>query len=293
MNFILTKLKLVFVRIFVGFIFNKDKRVYVRHKYYVKIKKKYLSRYLYALNKKDQFQDNLPIQNNKLWVCWLQGEDKAPDIVKVCIKNLKNFIPKNMELVILDDNNINNYIKFPDYIYKKRKEGKISNIHYSDILRVCLLAKHGGIWIDATTLLTSEIPNNIINSDFFAFHSQERSKHNNSWFLYSKHNNHILMISMKKLLLEYWAHENKLLDYFTYHLFFDLMIENDIILAKEWDKVPIYWDHDCYLLGKELFQKYNKENFDNITKHFIHKLTYKYNKNISIKGTNLEKILSM
>ncbi|EHH8168934.1 capsular biosynthesis protein, partial [Escherichia coli] len=26
---------------------------------------------------------------NKIWICWLQGEDNAPDIVKKCIENIR------------------------------------------------------------------------------------------------------------------------------------------------------------------------------------------------------------
>lgn len=44
----------------------------------------------------------------------------------------------------------------PEYIINKQKEGYIDITHFSDILRMMLLTKHGGIWMDSTLLIPSK-----------------------------------------------------------------------------------------------------------------------------------------
>ena len=43
----------------------------------------------------------------------------------------------------------------PDYIIRKQQSGEIDLTHFSDILRMMLLAQHGGIWMDSTLLIPS------------------------------------------------------------------------------------------------------------------------------------------
>lgn len=53
---------------------------------------------------------------------------------------------------------MNNYIKIPDIIQDRVESKKISMAQYSDIIRMCLLAEYGGLWIDSTVLVTQLIP---------------------------------------------------------------------------------------------------------------------------------------
>ncbi|OOY29122.1 hypothetical protein BMI90_02325 [Thioclava sp. L04-15] len=57
----------------------------------------------------------------------------------------------------------------------------------SDILRLLLLAKHGGVWVDATLLpsthLNTWLPGALGASGFFAFYNEHRDRAISSWFL--------------------------------------------------------------------------------------------------------------
>ena len=285
-----------FIRIFTHFVPHKDRRR-IRRDMIARTKKRYLSQYLYSINNED-FKDPITPDtekylNNTVWILWLQGEENAPDIVKVCMKYAKKFKPDGMNVKIVREEDLDKLIKIPDYIYKKWKDKKISNIHFSDIIRVCLLDKYGGVWLDSTVLLTDKIPEDILKADFFALTGQGHLK-NNNWFLKSNPN-HILIKSIKKYLFEYWKQENKLFDYFIYHLFFDLMLERNENLMEEWKKIPIYYEEDCYDFGDVyLFKPYDEKIFNEVLKKTtFHKLKYKYDKKKKIEGTFLEKILSL
>lgn len=45
----------------------------------------------------------------------------------------------------------------------------ISNTHLSDLLRLELLIRYGGLWIDSTTYMTGTIPAYIDDSNFFVY----------------------------------------------------------------------------------------------------------------------------
>lgn len=47
-----------------------------------------------ALNIKSKIENNKLKESagNIIWVCWFQGEEEAPEIVKLCINSLKNNI---------------------------------------------------------------------------------------------------------------------------------------------------------------------------------------------------------
>ena len=97
-------------------------------------------------------EKSIPENSNfrdKIWVCWWQGIEQAPDIVKRCVQSICiNAAP--YEVVILDDTNYRNYVKIPDWMERKRSQGIITRTHFSDFLRLELLAEHGGIWLDST-----------------------------------------------------------------------------------------------------------------------------------------------
>lgn len=283
-NLVLQK---TFVRVLSAFVWSSKKaRKDFGKRLMTSVIKNYLKRYLPAIEDIESSKEKTSAK--KIWVCWLQGEKNAPEIVKKCIESVRNH-SNGSSVIVVDNSNIEQFVRLPDYIYKKLEKGYISNTHFSDILRVVLLSKHGGIWIDATVFLTGNLPDEITKNPFFAWHCNSYVK-NNNWLLVSSHN-HILTNSIKTLLLEYWKYENKAVDYFFYHMFFDLMVEQNQGLLKEWEKVPVIYDTDGY--NMPMLTKYNNNAWLEITaKNSIHKLSYRYDETANKNGTFLEKILA-
>ena len=98
--------------------------------------------------------NNYPkLSNRTVWICWLQGRDNAPELVKACINSIENNL-KDFNIVILTEENISKYTMLPVHVMKKYNEGKITRTHFSDILRVSILCEYGGLWVDSTVLCT-------------------------------------------------------------------------------------------------------------------------------------------
>ena len=61
------------------------------------------------------------------------------------------------------------YVDIPDYILQKYRAGKMTRTHFSDILRLHLLSRYGGVWIDSTILMTEHLPKYILDSPLFIY----------------------------------------------------------------------------------------------------------------------------
>ena len=88
-------------------------------------------------------------RSNKVWVCWLQGMDAAPELVQRCYRSLQENLT-DREIILLTEDNYRQYVSFPEHIQQKIDTGVITRTHFSDLLRLELLIRHGGTWIDAT-----------------------------------------------------------------------------------------------------------------------------------------------
>ena len=107
-----------------------------------------VNKYEYLLDKNETIPEDSPI-----WIMWYQGIKNAPELIKFCVQSV--IINRGKHPVyIIDKNNFKKYIDLPDYILKKFNERKFSITHFSDIIRMALLSKHGGYWIDSTYFVT-------------------------------------------------------------------------------------------------------------------------------------------
>ena len=92
-----------------------------------------------------------------IWWCWLQGLAAAPPIVKACYNSLVHgewFKVHGFTVKVIDAKNWREYVELPEYIVGKWEKGRIPAAMFSDLLRVELLIKYGGTWIDSTVLCT-------------------------------------------------------------------------------------------------------------------------------------------
>ena len=94
-----------------------------------------------------------------IWWCWLQGKEQAPPVVQACFASLyRNLVQEfngsseGYEVKVVDAENWHKFIELPDYIEKKWEKKQIPPALFSDLLRLQLLIKYGGTWIDSTVL---------------------------------------------------------------------------------------------------------------------------------------------
>lgn len=240
----------------------------------------YLKKYLYVLDNfnYDEVNNDKNEKSNIIWQCWFQGEENAPQIVKLCLESTRKYC-NNYKIIVIDDNNLKDYIDdIPEYIYEKLEKGIISKTHFSDILRLYLLDKYGGYWIDATCFISKNIPSVIKKSDFFCFNRQFMKISLSNWFIKSSYPNNILIKTLKNMLLEYWKNEDNLIDYFLFHNFFRIIVQNNekyLEIYKDSIKVS---QNNRYDIGLEYLlpdKKLDYYAYRQLNTTFIIKTTYK------------------
>ena len=229
-----------------------------------------------------QINNNIFEISNIIWVCWFQGEENAPLLVKKCINNLRLYNSDNFEVKVITLDNYENYTTLPAYIKEKFLEGKISYTQLSDILRFSLLADHGGIWIDSTYLTIQNLPSCITESDFFSLTSNIYPNYSISkgrWagnFLKFGKNDPIAQL-FRDLFFDYWVKNDLLIDYFLIDYYFELLYRNFKPFQYKLNKLEKIGDYR-HILNKILFKEVNdKDNYIlKKDKHKIYKLTYKF-----------------
>ena len=239
--------------------------------------KKLRVRYSRILNSRIESSQQRAEENKRIWICWFQGHDQAPDIVKACINSINRNL-SDYEIVILSHDNIDDYVTLPNYIDEKYRRGIISMAHYSDILRTELLCRHGGIWIDGTVLCTSpEFFNYIITLPLFVYKVIPPSNNwsspivASSWLIVSESNNKILLLT-RKLLFAYWEHATSLDDYFLFHMFFTMAARR---YHEDWENIPSFNNSSPHVLQFELDSPYNALRFNQILQmSSFHKLNH-------------------
>lgn len=251
-------------------------RLSVENKIMKKMRKKYKNTIQNILSKYDW--DNLEhIHENIIWFCWFQGIEQAPDIVLNCYDSLKKV--DNMKIIIITKDNYKKYVSLPKFIIEKYEKNIISNAHFSDILRLELLIKYGGTWIDSTVYCsTHNIPDYMIFSKLFLFQNLKpgldgHCSRISNWFITAESNQPILIFT-RDLIYSFWKENNKVKDYFFFHRFFEMAIE---CFPESWNKVYPYSNSTPHILLLRLFDNYDQSIW-NIMKQSIpfHKLTYKF-----------------
>lgn len=267
-------------------------RLSVNNRILCKLRKKYKK--FIAEFKESQNTELIRQKGDKVWICWLQGMESAPEMVKKCYLSLKENI-KGKEIIVLTEENYRHYIQFPDYIQEKIDNGIITKTHMSDLMRLELLLKYGGTWIDATVYCSgNDYPEYLFDSELFMFQTLKPGLDGecariSSWFMTSATNHPILLLT-RALLYEYWKKHNYLKDYFLLHDFMEIAIEN---YPEEWNKVVPFSNSIPHILLLRLFEPYDESIWKSVKEMTrFHKLSYKFENNeFELEGTYYKEII--
>lgn len=127
-----------------------------------------------------------------VWMYWEQGVDKAPDVVRHCLDSWREKNP-GWKVVMLDQESVAEFADLSVIIGPDHHRLPVQN--RSDILRLNLLARHGGVWADATCLCHRSLDSWIhkcMRSGFFAFRDPGRDRLIASWFMAACTGNHLI-----------------------------------------------------------------------------------------------------
>lgn len=244
----------------------------------LKTKQKLEKKYKWKLEEFDKaYTEKEHKPSDTIWICWFQGMDNAPDLVKKCYQSVIKNNP-DKKVIVITEKNISDYVTFPEYIVTKWKQGVITHTHMTDLLRLELLITYGGLWLDATVLCTGIAPEYFFDSDLFFFQTLKpgrdgHASYISSWLMEAKTNNKIIMAT-RELCYEYWKTNNTMWDYFLLHDFMSIVLEK---YEEDWKKIIPRDNATPHILLLRLFDQYDEKMWATIKSQTqFHKLTYKF-----------------
>lgn len=186
------------------------------------------------------------IDDQNIWVCWLQGESAMPKVVRICYNNLKKNA-NGHKVILITWNNLNDYLSVSPTIMNKVGKG-LSLIAYSDFIRLNLLSIYGGLWVDATFLITAPLDESIFESRFFSI---KNNVHSNAlvckyrWavnFVYASKNSDI-MKHIRNLFCAFWEQNKRSINYLLIDYCFEYEAINNRIFTQLLEDMPFTNEH--------------------------------------------------
>lgn len=211
----------------------------------------------------------------KIFQFWAQGITSAPAIVKTCYREMRRH-HNDDDLCFLDNDSWKFYVDIPDHVIDNLGTNFTA---FSDLLRVELLSKFGGVWADATCYCTQNLINEfhemVSPSGFFAFDKGTSNRGLiSNWFMASEAGSYPMCL-MRELLLLYWENYSRPVHYFFFHQFFNLSYQADKKFRMSVHKAPLL-DWKPRELKALMLKKFERESFNRaLCSSPVHKLTYK------------------
>jgi Mannosyltransferase OCH1 and related enzymes len=211
------------------------------------------------------------------WTMWWQGENVAPDIVRICWKTQKENLPHGVKHKIITKDNFREYIDIPKYVLDKYEKGYIMPAHLSDIVRCCLLYKYGGIWLDSTILMCELMPEECMQYPIYTRTTVGREFNSKAvwaiWFLCARKGEKLFRFVMDAYFY-YFQHYDKVKYYLMTDYLIGIACNMFPDICKKLNKIP-YNNIGAMELGKHLEESYNEQDYRKYTKNtFIQKLTW-------------------
>ena len=230
-----------------------------------------------------------------VWMYWGSGWETAPYVVKCCANAAKHYAP-DWNIVYLTDENVGDYLVVPEKLYSYPVQ------ILADWIRIALLEKYGGAWIDATAFLNTDLTSFIeqYSHDFLCPFRWEVKSSMSNWFLVAQENSYIAktfkqhyenMIFSDEFLIQnkpYFQNWKKSPDYYCFHKLFEKVMKQNNEFNSLVKDMPFLNSTPLVHLA---FNGWNKDlsngQLVNLIKVPIVKLTWmpgKYIRNIHPKG---------
>jgi hypothetical protein len=127
-----------------------------------------------------------------IWMMWWQGFDTAPDLIKQCCSSWERH-NRDWKVVLLDKENLGEYLDMRNIVDINRRDISIQKM--ANLIRVNLLRKHGGVWVDATCFCCAPLDSwlgEYTTSGFFAFSDAGKGRLLSNWFLASAKDGYLI-----------------------------------------------------------------------------------------------------
>lgn len=205
----------------------------------------------------------------RVWTMWWQGNN-MPVVVEKCIESMKQ--NSRYEVVVITSENVNQYIEIPQYIKKRVDEGRMTYTHLSDYIRICLLYKYGGLWLDSCIYVTKKM----FDYEKYKIYTIKNNTTLYCSFCIGSNTKFHKFFGKTKLLMESYYKNNKyLVDYFLMDYIMKRVIAEDRNINQTLKNLEKN-NEDFHYLLRNLSNPFLYNEWNNLMKnHVFQKVSYK------------------
>lgn len=209
-------------------------------------------------------QENiLKAEASPIWVFWWQGKEDMPDIIRLCHKSKIRCAGKH-PVILLTKDNLHEYVYFPEYVWNQFENGQLCIQHLADMIRVQLIQKYGGIWLDASVYCIHSIPEEVFEMEIFSLRGKKDEQYVSecrwtTWAIGGQKDN-ILCTFLNDFFLEYCKRGKPFIDYYMFDCAIAVGYNNFLQLKSAIDQLKIA-ENSYYWLNEHL-----KEDADSVKK---------------------------
>lgn len=226
-----------------------------------------------------------PIDSFKYFAMWWQGLENAPTIVKSNLARFKHEFGDSFILITQDNYHL--YVDIPDELFKLLEHGGLAMPQLADFIRMQLLVRYGGCWLDATCVLLGSFPREEVEASIFYSAHTTKSPFWDHWthkgdvssfFLATNVKNCVFLHKFYYLFTKFIFEYNGTYDYLLIDIIFGYLIDNyqdcrDIVNLIPTNNQFKYLHFFEYNADKE----YNESHYKNLGKdYFLIKGGYKH-----------------
>lgn len=210
------------------------------------------------LHCEDNFEGKIPV-----WVVVWRGLENAPEMVRRCIKSLKQHLSREKAVIrMITLENCMKYVSFSPEIIEKYNKGLITDTHLSEVVKMELLYRYGGICLEDTYWVTQDI-------------SATDLKINSS--------RHRFFQFMTEAVWYYWATNDELIGNHLMNDLMDIAIEKMPEIDMELQKSELI-SNIVLFSDEKMNSKCSRRQFDRIKQEAKF---YKLNSKVEYRDTNL------
>ena len=186
-----------------------------------------------------------------IFVFWYQNE--MPEIVKRCYASLQRHC-KDCDVILITKDNLNNFINVDSCIQEALDEQRMTLTTFSDYVRLALLSKYDGLWLDATIYVAKDIDMSFFNNTLLLPKIDENTNiYSKSWscsrqfaasYKYSQpiyilvSNNSKTIQYSKQLFIKYFNNFKYIVNYFLVNDIIEYIVNRFDDCKQEWFDCP-------------------------------------------------------
>lgn len=225
----------------------------------------------------------------RAFVYWAQGWDDVPAVVAACQAQIRSRHDSS-EIEFVDDASLARWVEIPPEVRQKLAQRRA---HLSDVIRLELLSRHGGVWLDATCYPTRNVLDaldDVDGSGLFAF--TRRPGRPANWLIAASPGNYVIE-ALRAGHLAFWERYDEPFHYYIFHHVFEALHLLDNRFREVWDAVPALSIDPPHAFQRVMREPFEAERFDRLLAgSWVHKLTYKHQAEHLTEDTMLHALLS-